>query len=239
MEFIKRIIRKYKAKPSKISVKPQSFKDESDYYKWFFTQNVEWSKSTPNYDEETRWRGIKQFVENIKVDKQTGLNILDLGCGRGWLTNLLSSFGAVTGVEPVDAVAKYGKKLFPSLNIISGDSDFLLKKGLKNQYDLIVSSEVIEHVEENNKTDFVKKIFHLLQYNGYIIITTPRKESLKQYLNFINPSQPIEDWMTEKDVEELFNNNGFTTIKHLNLTKRIGAVDARLDIYQLWLFKKI
>lgn len=238
MEFIKRILRRLKPSRSEILLNTPSFESESDYYKWFFIKNDEWNKSTPNFDEEIRWRGIKEFVDSINWNNKYAPSILDLGCGRGWLTNLLNDFGEVTGIEPVEAVVDYGKKLFPSLNILSGDSKFLLEKKFQKNYDLIVSSEVIEHVEQKDKSNFAKNIYDLLKDNGYLIISTPRKEALDKYLYYMKPSQPIEHWMAEKDVQELFIENGFRKLRHQNLMKKMAGIDSALDIYQLWLFQK-
>ncbi len=48
-------------------------------------------------------------------------NILDLGCGTGWLSNILSNYGTVTGIElSVEAIAA-AKERFPQVKFVSGD----------------------------------------------------------------------------------------------------------------------
>lgn len=241
MEVVKRIIQKLKliSDRNQKSIESPMFSSETDYYKWFFTKNTEWNQPAPNYDEQIRWEGIRSFVEIVKRNHVGILNILDLGCGRGWMTNLLSEYGKVIGVEPISPVADYASNMFPHLNIFCGDSNYLLNNGNDGKFDLIISSEVIEHVEENNKPGFVLNLYKLLKKEGFLIVSTPRREVLNEYCKYINPSQPIEDWMTEAEVKKLFLENRFTVSKMERLTKKIKDKTIDLDVYQLWLLKKV
>jgi SAM-dependent methyltransferase len=105
-------------------------RSERAYYKQLFLENVYWNRPIPNGEETLRWQIIEKFIEQIKNSNKSKLNILDLGCGRGWLTNLLSNYGEVIGIEPVKAVVDYGKSLFPSLNLITGTTKTLLERGI-------------------------------------------------------------------------------------------------------------
>lgn len=80
-----------------------------EFYKIFFTENKKWNKASPNYDENLRWSIIEKFLYFIEgyyaaLSNNSKNNILDVGCGRGWLTNILSAHGNVIGIEPVKAV---------------------------------------------------------------------------------------------------------------------------------------
>src|SRR5258706_14533003 len=72
---------------------------EVEFYKRLFIENKDWSRATPNVDENLRWGVIGKFLFYIEeyhrsFSGQTDRpKILDLGCGRGWLTNLLSGHG--------------------------------------------------------------------------------------------------------------------------------------------------
>ena len=135
---------------------------EDHFYKQLFINNPTWNKPDPNDDEILRWGVIQKFLlqiinsipnDNIHVKPQ----ILDLGCGRGWLTNLLSFYGNVTGLEPVSDVVLYSKKLFPDLDFVHGDSKKMINLRRKVNYDIIVSSEVIEHIPNFKKKSFPLK----------------------------------------------------------------------------------
>ena len=215
---------------------------EEEFYKQLFINNPTWNNAAPNEDEILRWRVIQSFVKykiNHKKSKLLGkkLQILDLGCGRGWLTNLLSNFGDVTGIEPVGDVVAHSRKLFPDLKIIQGTTKTLLDLKKEANYDLIVSSEVIEHIPDLEKSSFASDIKSLLKKEGYLIITTPRKDAEKEWKKYSDPNQPVEEWMSETDVNELFVNAGFIKIGF----ERVSLIPVQnapsIEIYQLWLFQ--
>src|ERR1700753_1163011 len=88
---------------------------EDEFYKNLFIENKKWNTASPNYDENLRWTTIEKFLffiegykyANALTDKK--YKILDVGCGRGWLSNLLTAYGNVIGIEPVKSVVEYGK----------------------------------------------------------------------------------------------------------------------------------
>lgn len=209
---------------------------EDKYYEQLFVNNEKWNKSEPNEEELLRWALIKSYV--IEFQKNSNLKILDLGCGRGWLTNLLFQFGVIIGIEPVTKVVNHAKWLFPNIDFRSGTSQDLLNE-YSNYFDLIVSSEVIEHIADLHKNQFVIDIFTLLKKEGFVIITTPRKDAQKEWLNYSHANQPIEEWMFESELKELFYNNGFQSLKNDRIPMKPSNNAPFIDIYQVWLFQKI
>jgi 2-polyprenyl-3-methyl-5-hydroxy-6-metoxy-1,4-benzoquinol methylase len=220
--------------------KGKNDQSETDFYKNIFVNNKDWNKPTPNADETLRWKIIEKFLYYIKGyrNKQlsgSNINILDVGCGRGWLCNLLSTHGNVTGIEPVKSVAAYGKKLFPKLDIKSGTAEDLINDGLKNYFDIIVCSEVIEHINNDQKLNFLLQLKTLLKINGFLILTTPRKEAETGWKKYGEPDQPIEDWLTEESLQTLITHAGLK--KHL--LEKISMPPVKkapeIEIYQVWL----
>jgi 2-polyprenyl-3-methyl-5-hydroxy-6-metoxy-1,4-benzoquinol methylase len=208
---------------------------EDQYYEQLFVDNEKWNKANPNEEELLRWNIIKKYIKVI--NSTNNLKILDLGSGRGWLTNLLSEFGEVIGIEPVQNVVTHAKKLFPKIKFINGTSEDLLNE-YGNQFDLIVSSEVIEHIPDTDKTKFVDDIFLLLKKNGHVIITTPRKDVQKLWYTYLEASQPIEDWILEEDLKTLFEKNGFQSMPNDRISVQPNKNAPFMDIYQVWLFNK-
>ncbi len=237
--FLKRIIIR-KLPNDAVNSIPSKTLLEEEYYTQLFIESDRWNKPTPNSEEELRWRIIENFIYYIKgsysKNSHQNLTILDLGCGRGWLTNLMSSHGNIQGIEPVVSVVNYANKLFPHLNISAGLAEDLLEANKK--FNLVVSSEVIEHIDNNKKNDFIKDIYNLLQSNGFVIITTPRKEAQTEWLHHLSADQPIEEWLDEATLRNAFEENGFRT----HLCERISISPCKgapsIQIYQLWLFEK-
>jgi 2-polyprenyl-3-methyl-5-hydroxy-6-metoxy-1,4-benzoquinol methylase len=182
-----------------------------------------------------RHKAPEDIEEFLKTKKG---KVLDLGCGRGWLSNLLSEFGPVVGIEPVHKVVNFASKSFPKIKFIAGD--FLDKENeLKGKkFSLIVCSEVIEHIELPLRSKFCLSINSVLDNNGFVIITTPRAEIQNEWkFKFGDPSQPLENWFNENEINDLFINNGFKVIKQNNIYLDYFSSDKPL--YQTWLFQKI
>lgn len=236
MKFLKKI-KKLLHNSSKKIAKPQS---EEEYYEQLFTKDQKWSKSEPNNDEKLRWEIIKTFVEKgiQSYDNKKNITILDLGCGRGWLSNLLSSYGKVTGIEPVKPVINHAKKLFPTIEFLVGTSKTILDSK-RNSFDFVVSSEVIEHIPDDEKDSFIEDIAELLKKDGFLILTTPRKEAQKEWNQYTATNQPIEEWISETELETLVTKKYFKSLE----VKRIPMIPKAnlpgIEIYQLWLFQKV
>ena len=216
----------------------QPILSEDEYYENLFIKNDSWNKAEPNGDEQKRWAIIEEYIINIKKENNF-LQILDLGCGRGWLTNLLSKYGNVLGIEPVAKVVAYAKKLYPNIDFVNGKTTDLLVEGSGKKFDLVVSSEVIEHVPDDKKNDFAKDIFELLKEDGYTIITTPRKDAQIEWNKYTALNQPIEDWISEDELKILFESNGFQLLDIKRIPVKPKKGDVFIDVYQVCLFKKI
>jgi 2-polyprenyl-3-methyl-5-hydroxy-6-metoxy-1,4-benzoquinol methylase len=238
------MIKLFKTSSPKKEIEKQEPLTEEQYYKKLFVENPRWNKPTANAEEEKRWIIIDNFIYFIKgMRKASGkveaLNILDLGCGRGWLTNMLLKHGKATGIEPIQAVVEHGRKMFPHLDLKIGSTTELLHENYQGKFDVIVCAEVIEHVADEYKKQFVHNINSLLSPNGFAIITTPRKDVQEEWLKHVNPDQPIEEWIDEATLKQYFHDEGF--IDHL--LERFGIKPNKhmdeMDIYQLWLFQKL
>ncbi len=232
-----KLIRKIKNSLVKKEILVQS---EEEYYENLFVKNSKWNTPNPNDEELLRWEVIQNFVKIAKNEQISDeeYTILDLGCGRGWLTNLLLQYGNVKGIEPVRTVIEYAKKLYPMIDFESGNAKDLIKDG-SVKFDLIVSSEVIEHVPDEEKSEFIADIYCLLKDGGFLILSTPRDEVQKEWNKYMGANQPIEDWISEDKLEKILNKNSFKTVQLERIKIRPIEKASEIDLYQVWLFKKI
>lgn len=233
-----------------------SAKAESDaFYSRLFKENSQWSTLQPNAEETARWKKISAFLNIVVPDAQTSkdsIRIIEVGCGRGWLSNLLSFYGDVEGVEPVEAVSHAAQSNFPQLRFTAGTAESILQRNGFSPFDTVVSSEVIEHVPYADQPRFVFQIRDLLKPGGYAIITTPRKEVVTTWLEIVNNfKQPVEDWVTEEQLESLFTQAGFHTISRSRIlfdrrtftypehaSPDLASEDIVFPLYQVWLFRR-
>lgn len=116
------------------------------------------------------WKSREEYVfshlhEQIK-NRET-LNILEVGCGPGFMLPRLREFGPVTGLEP-------SKEMLNNIHLKDIEiinHDFLGHDFGRKKYDLILILDVIEHVKEDH--DFVAKAHNLLNQKGLLLITVP------------------------------------------------------------------
>ena len=137
---------------------------------------------------------IKEF--NIKNKKKPFLNleILDLGCGGGLLTEPMHRLGGkLTGIDASEKnikIAKtHAKKNNFKINYICASPENL---NSKIKFDVILNMEVVEHVNDLNF--FIKKSSNLLKKNGIMFIATINK-TLKSYLFAIVGAEYILNWL--------------------------------------------
>lgn len=119
------------------------------------------------------------ILESLK--KSTCL--LDIGCGVGTLTFYLARYvrfavGVDISSRAIE-ICKHAQNEFYLQNTVFKQG--VLKKG-KDLFDFILCSEVIEHVEDDNK--FLYTLRSNLKNNGILFLTTPSKENLLYKLGF-------------------------------------------------------
>jgi SAM-dependent methyltransferase len=106
-----------------------------------------------------------------------GLEILDLGCGQGFLTRMLMSNGAKS-VAAVDISSAYLSRLagLPGVVPILANAE---KLPFQEAFDLVVSTDVMEHVL--NVGSFLISLNDSLRMDGRAIIRVPYRENLIAY----------------------------------------------------------
>jgi len=155
------------------------------YYKRFYSSKKyrelydKREKPDKNYEEkikkeiEERFQYILNRLIKLKIKKGS---VLDVGCNTGYLLYLFKNKEwKCMGIEPSQDFAEYGKKIY-NINI---KTEFLEKAKLKEKFDLIILSHVLEHFEDPNKA--LSKIKRNLKSRGFLYIEVPN--ILKPYNN--------------------------------------------------------
>lgn len=182
-----------------------------------FWSSEEWGGATPNGDEKLRLRAILEFIETIPAS--SAREILDVGCGRGWLSSQLRRHGNVLGIDPTKAAVEAAQKLFPGITFEAETAEGLISRGYGEHFDLIVSSEVIEHVPREEQGNFLRHIASLAKPGARVILTTPRGELWERWLATEPKQQPVEAWLTERQLKGLASSAGLKVIG----SKRVGC----------------
>ena len=140
----------------------------------------------------------ENIIEHFKL-KQTnsplkGLNILDIGCGGGLLSEPITRLGAkVTAIDASKKniqVAKFhAKKNSLKINYLCSSPE---KLNLNKKFDVVLNMEIVEHVEDLNF--FIKKSSNLLKKNGLMFIATINK-TFKSYMFAIIGAEYVLRWL--------------------------------------------
>ena len=122
------------------------------------------------------------------------INILDIGCGGGLLSEPMARLGAnVTGIDASDKnikIAKlHAKKNKLNINYFCSSPE---KLKTKKKFDVILNMEIIEHVEDINF--FIKSCSKLLKKNGLMFVATLNK-TLKSYFFAIIGAEYVLRWL--------------------------------------------
>ena len=151
-------------------------------------------------DEVTRLAEIFHAVALILPNFKTReIRICDLGCGRGWISAELSKFGTVTAVDLSPQAIQSASERWPQVDFQSAD---ILTWRPDDSFDLVVTSEVIEHVPDHKL--FADTVSHLLRNGGYLILTTPNGKVKRAWDAINGGSQIIENWLKPAELRQLF-----------------------------------
>ena len=147
----------------------------------------------------TRIKYIKEnIINNFKLKNKlrplSGINILDIGCGGGLLSEPMSRMGAnVTGIDASDKnikIAKlHSKKNKLKINYLCSSPE---KLKITKKFDVILNMEIVEHVEDIDF--FLKSCSKLLKKNGLMFVATINK-TLKSYIFAIVGADYVLRWL--------------------------------------------
>ena len=165
---------------------------------------------------------ISHFELNPNSEKPLKkLKILDIGCGGGLLCEPLSRLGAtITGIDAsndnIEVAKLHSKEMNLNIEYIFCPPENL---SLKDEFDVILNMEVIEHVSDVNM--FIQNCSKLIKENGIMFVATINK-NLKSYLLAILGAEYILKWLpigthdwnkflTPEDLEIIASKNDFIT----------------------------
>ena len=137
---------------------------------------------------------INNFNIKNKNKPLSGINILDIGCGGGLLSEPMYRLGAnVTGIDASSKnikIAKlHSKKDKLKINYLCSSPE---KLKIKKKFDVILNMEIVEHVEDIEF--FLKSCSNLLKKNGLMFIATIN-QTLKSYIFAIVGAEYILRWL--------------------------------------------
>lgn len=119
------------------------------------------------------------------VNPDKHMEILDVGCGRGELSYVLSLSGArVTGIDYSSSAIQIAKDTYQNNNMSTNlefiQDDFLNHK-FNSKFDKIIATDFVEHIEEEKLDLMIQKIKGILKEDGLFIVHTFPNKLFYQY----------------------------------------------------------
>ncbi len=195
---------------------------------------------------------IKQFKIKNKNKPLSGINILDIGCGGGLLSEPMCRLGAdVTGIDAsiknIKISKLHAKKDNLKINYICSSPE---KLKISKKFDVILNMEIVEHVEDISF--FLKSCSKLLNKNGLMFVATINK-TLKSYVFAIVGAEYVLRWLPigthdwekfvkPEELKEILSKNNLFLKKldgmHFNIIKDEWSITNDLSINYIAKFLK-
>ena len=204
-----------------------------------------------------RIKYIKEnIIQNFKLKNNNiplkGVNILDIGCGGGLLSEPMCRLGAnVTGIDAsmknINIAKIHAKKDNLKINYLCSSPE---KLKIKKKFDVILNMEIIEHVEDIQF--FLNSCSKLLKKNGVMFVATINK-TLKSYIFAIVGAEYVLRWLpigthewekfvNPKDLENILKKNNLSLNRldgmHFNIFKDEWSVSKDLSVNYIAKFIK-
>ena len=195
---------------------------------------------------------IEQFKIRNKTNPLSGINILDIGCGGGLLSEPMCRLGAnITGIDAsiknIKTARVHAKKNGLKINYICSSPE---KLKITKKFDVILNMEIVEHVEDISF--FLKSCSKLLKKNGLMFVATINK-TLKSYVFAIVGAEYVLRWLPigthewekfvkPEELKKILNKNNLSLKKfdgmHFNLIKDEWSITKDLSVNYIAKFLK-
>jgi 2-polyprenyl-3-methyl-5-hydroxy-6-metoxy-1,4-benzoquinol methylase len=159
-----------------------------------------------------RLRAIEQTLAQLPYAK-----VLVIGCGQGDELELLKNAHVIAFDFSMSAVI-HARTLVEQNHYLQSDAMHLPFSS--GSFDLVISSEVIEHILEPTK--MMQEIARVLVPGGHLLITTPNWQSFFGMARWLgekilrrpvtSDDQPVDNWATPSGLTQLFNASGFSIV---------------------------
>lgn len=199
-------------------------------------------------------KNLDTYNDNAKIQKKMAErllsflarkdfdDILEIGCGTGFLTQLVNdnfNFKTYTANDIVESCEKYVKEINPEINFIPADIEKAVENSDK-KYDLIISNAAFQWVE--NLENFIKLLVSKLNDNGVLLFSTfgpenfrevnfvlgktlsyysanELQEIIKDYKNIVEQEMHVMAFKTPKDILKHIKSTGVNALEMVSWTK--------------------
>lgn len=181
-------------------------KGASAYNRELYDAVWEGQRDFIRYNPGARWR--RRFTLDL-VGAAPFDSLLDVGCGNGELLSELQELypeAKLAGADLSETVVEANERRHPDMRFFTLDVE---KAALKEQFDAIVSCEVIEHLDDREAA--FRHFAEMLKPGGHLVITCPTGRVFPTEKHFGHTTHP-----TPGEIGERAARNGFSVKRLIN-----------------------
>lgn len=160
-----------------------------------------WNASNREHHQSEVSRDQRAMVLGWLADlNRTDLDIIEVGCGAGWLCPSLKPFGRVTATDLSTQVLNRANQRIPDVRFIAGD--FMALDIAPAFFDVAVTLEVLSHVSDHQA--FIEKLNRVLRPGGLLMLATQNRPVLERF-NDVAETQPgqLRRWFDKYELRAL------------------------------------
>ena len=153
-----------------------------------------------NIDPESRRRGelVLHFLDSLPIKQP---DILEVGCGTGWLTEKIARYGKTTAIDLSASAIEFAKQRGTNAEFVAGD---IHKLDLPvRTFDVVVLVEVISCVPAQAR--FLERVASLMKPGAFLILTSLNRFVYMRRSDTPLPRPPgeIANWLTRRELHRL------------------------------------
>lgn len=142
-------------------------------------------------------RIVKEWLARLYPD---GADILEVGCGSGWMCELLASHGRVTGTDLSNEVLATVQARLPQVRFVAGD--FMSLDLPDAGYDVVVTLETLPHMRD--QAAFVRRLAQRLRPGGRLMLATQNRFVFERWEKVAPRARgQIRQWTTRRELRAL------------------------------------
>ena len=140
-----------------------------------------WDRAAQAPESYASYRVGKNIARRIARPLRHARDVLDFGCGPGFLIPYLSAYGPrVGGCELSPETAALANERLAGRANFDGVFSAVEWTERNRSFDLVTCIEVIEHLKDDALEAALHAIHRLLKPRGILVVTTPNDENLSQ-----------------------------------------------------------
>lgn len=208
--------------------------DIPGYYRYInYAKEIKKKKNPLRYlsQEESVYYPVYDFL----IDKPR-LDILEVGCGYGYLTYSINALGHnIEGIDISRAAIQYASLHFGDYYKVATLNDYKTDK----KFDLIIATELIEHLID--PAEFIRLCANLLNTHGKIILTTRNKDCYHKESVWRTDLPPMHTmWLSKTSFKHLAEKAKLNCF-FVDFTKYVGRNENNLAwfFYTRWMSNKL